>query len=152
MYGTVRAATRQRIEVWQRFAGKWATDAAGQKPCVLIDTATGNFKGFFGPFQRVTENYSFGPARNCPNGRSRFPLKNAVLSKWPIFPRIVAIYHVERSATVGPPNRIFALRTVEQKKAFTQRPGSALQSRRLPNVGGGVPGLAGESTVLTLTP
>jgi hypothetical protein len=43
-----------------------------------------------------------------------------------IFPRLRLEDHVERSTTVGPPNRIFALRTVEQKKAFTQRPGSAL--------------------------
>jgi hypothetical protein len=52
---------------------------------------TVDFKGFFDMLQVLAENYSFGSVCNCPNGRSRFHLKHAVLSKWPIFPRIVAI-------------------------------------------------------------
>jgi hypothetical protein len=84
-------------------AGKWATGAIGQKPCAVIDIATVDFKGFFDPFQRVTKNYSFGSVRNYPTGRSKFPLKNAVLSKWPIFSRIVAIPHIEV------PERFFGL-------------------------------------------
>jgi hypothetical protein len=88
------ALAERRPEVWQRFAGKWATGATGQKPCTPVGIATVDFKGFFDPLYGVTEKCSFRSVSNRPNGRSGFRLKNAVPSMWPIFRRIVAIYQV----------------------------------------------------------
>ncbi len=34
------------VEVWQRFAGKWATGATGQKPCAIIGPFTIGFNTF----------------------------------------------------------------------------------------------------------
>jgi hypothetical protein len=38
--------TDRDLGIWQRFAGKWATGATGQKPCTLADIPTVDFKGF----------------------------------------------------------------------------------------------------------
>jgi hypothetical protein len=71
---------------WQRFAGKWATGATGQKPFALVDITTVDFKGFFDSFQRMTENFSFGSVRNCPNGRSRQTWPEPPLPQWGVQP------------------------------------------------------------------